>query len=82
MVGQTGIFVTLIFIIYINDIDTAIDAVLVVKKFADDTKGCGIVDTEGECDQIQNQLDRIYEWSVEWQMLFNADKCKVIDTCW
>ena len=67
-----------LFVIYINDIDDAVDTVLMIKKFADDTKGCGIANTIVDCHAIQEQLDNIFNWSVEWQMLFNMDKCKVI----
>ena len=27
---------------------------------------------------LQSALNNLHTWSVEWQMLFNADKCKVI----
>ena len=28
--------------------------------------------------QLQKSLDNLYEWSCEWQMLFNFDKCHVL----
>ena len=27
---------------------------------------------------LQNDLDKLHEWSVKWQMKFNIDKCVVI----
>ena len=67
-----------LFIMYINDIDSAIDTVMLVMKFADDTKGCGVVDHEEDCMKLQNELNKLQQWSLDWQMLFNMDKCKVI----
>ena len=47
-------------------------------KFADDTKcGAKVGDTFG-VENLRVDLKRVYQWSVEWQMLFNADKCTVM----
>jgi len=27
---------------------------------------------------MQNDLNELWSWSVDWQMLFNIDKCKVM----
>ena len=47
-------------------------------KFADDTKLAGTVSSECEINQVHSDLKQLYDWSVDWQMLFNADKCKVL----
>ena len=67
-----------LFIIYINDIEAAVDTILRVKKFADDTKACAVADNNENCQAIQKQIDELFKWSVDWQMLFNLDKCKII----
>ena len=77
-VPQGSVLGPCLFVMYINDIDAAIDTVFLVKKFADDTKACGIADTLDDCEILQQQINKLSEWSVEWQMLFNMDKCKVI----
>ena len=77
-VPQGSVIGPLLFIIYINDIDYAIDALTVIKKFADDTKICRHVDNTTDRDQLQHQLDNLFHWSREWQMLFNLDKCVVM----
>ena len=43
-----------------------------VLKFADDTK----VNTDGDRQHLQNDLDRLVKWSEKWQMLLNFGKCK------
>lgn len=34
---------------------------------------------EEDCKGLQEDLDRIYEWSQEWEIKFNAKKCKVLE---
>ena len=35
----------------------------------------GVVN-EIEIEQLRSDLQKLYNWSVDWQMMFNADKCK------
>jgi len=49
-----------------------------ILKFADDTKLVGIVSNESEVNQLRADLKHLYDWSVDWQMLFNTEKCKVM----
>jgi ribonuclease P/MRP protein subunit RPP40 len=65
-----------LFTIYINDLDDGILKKLL--KFADDTKILGKVATAGQIRELQDDLDRLLEWSDKWQMEFNAEKCKVM----
>ena len=48
------------------------------QKFADDTKCYMVVETEEERSRFQAMLQNLENWSSEWQMLFNMDKCHVI----
>ena len=61
---------------YINDIDLGLISKL--SKFADDSKLCKNVCLENDRDILQRDLDRLNEWSQQWQMQFNVDKCSVI----
>ena len=50
-----------------------------VLKFADDTKLFRKVNTDGDKQHLQNDLDRLVKWSEKWQML-NFGKCKCLHT--
>ena len=69
---------SLLFLIYINDLDDNI--ISNVLKFADDTKVFGRVNNDGDKQHLQNDLDRLVKWSEKWQMLFNFGKCKCLHT--
>ena len=69
----------LLFVIFINDVDTAVDVVLcALIKFADDTKGLHRVDSKEEAAQLQKGLDNLYLWSQMWQILFIRHKCHAL----
>ena len=38
------------------------------------------VNTDGDKQHLQNDLDRLVKWSEKWQMLFNFGKCKCLHT--
>ena len=73
-VPQGSVLGPILFLIYINDLDDSITSN--VLKFADDTKLFRKVNTDGDKQHLQNDLDRLVKWSEKWQMLFNFGKCK------
>ena len=75
-VPQGSVLGPLLFIIYINDIDDCVAGKIL--KFADDTKIYHTVYSDEDVSDLQSDLCNLVEWSNEWQMLFNADKCKVM----
>ena len=46
--------------------------------FADDTKLWNIIRHESYSRELQEDLDRLREWSNNWLLDFNTEKCKVM----
>ena len=76
-VPQGSVLGPLLFLIYINDLDDNITSN--VLKFADNTKVFRKVNTDGDKQHLQNDLDRLVKWSEKWQM-FNFEKFKCLHT--
>ena len=66
----------MLFLIYINDINT--DLFSKICKFTDDTKIGRAVATEDEVQLLRDYLKNLAKWSIDWQMLFNVEKCVVM----
>ena len=78
-VPQGSVLGPILFLIFINDIDNAIDCVTTfMKKFADDTKIASVVDDLTQSQKFQEQIDSLMRWGEIWQMSFNFDKCVVM----
>ena len=65
------------FVIYINDIDSYVSSKIL--KFADVTKIVVVVSSPEGVKQLKQDLVDLYRWSNDWLMLFNTDKCKVMN---
>ncbi len=77
-VPQGSVLGPILFLIYINDIDSAAHKVKFFSKFADDTKLGHPVKSEADRDVLQSQLNSLCVWAKKWGMEFNVDKCKVL----
>jgi len=64
------------FLIFIDDLEVGIKNT--VYKFADDTKVLAQVQSDAERKLLQEDLDKLTEWTKKWQMSFNTKKCKVM----
>ena len=63
----------LLFLTYINDLPNGLTST--VKLFTNDTLLYGVV---VDCDNLQDDLNKLEIWQHEWQMQFNPSKCNVI----
>ena len=75
-VPQGSILGSMLFVIFINDIDSTVVSSLL--KFADDTKTLGQVPDVEHAFTLQEDLHSMYKWSQDWQLLFNFTKCKCL----
>ena len=73
-VPQGSVLGPILFLIYINDLDD--DITSKVLKFADDTKVFRKIKSDADRQHLQDDLNKLIEWSEKWQMLFNFGKCK------
>ena len=75
-VPQGSVLGPLLFIIFINDLPEAVKCG--VKLYADDTKIYYIVNSIINSEELQQEINQLYEWSVIWQLEFHPDKCHVV----
>ena len=73
-VPQGTVLGPLMFLIYINDIGENITSNL--RLFADDSLLYCVVEIPQDCLSLQEDLDKLTQWSYKWQMNFNVSKCK------
>ncbi len=77
-VPQGSVLGPILFLVFINDLDSVVEEVEIVRKFADDTKMGQTVGSQEEKDKLQQAIDRLMEWATRWGMVFNVSKCKVM----
>ena len=74
-VTQGSVLVPLLFLIYINDLESNIRSN--IKFFADDTMLFSIVkDPEISANELNHDLDIIHKWAHQWKLEFNPDPTK------
>ena len=76
-VPQGAVLAPLMFLVYINDMPEGVKSYM--SLFADDAKVLKPIKNEESCRELQEDLNRLHEWSMKWKMEFNAKKCHVIE---
>ena len=72
-IPQGSVLGPILFTVFINDLPLSISSH--VKIFADDTK---VYNTIENTTLLQDDLDKLVEWSNRWLLPFNVDKCTVL----
>ena len=65
-------------IIFINDMINCISPGTNIALYADDTKIWRKIQKWGDHDILQQDINKLYEWSVNNKMKFHPQKCKVL----
>ena len=73
-VPQGSVLGSLLFLSYINDLPENVSSS--IKLFADDTKIWNIIRSEVDRLSLQDDLGKLNDWSKQWLLRFNIDKCK------
>ena len=75
-VPQGSVLGPVLFLIYINDLDEGV--ISEIGKFADDSKLGKSISSSADIRLLEDDLSKLEDWSVKWQMLFNVDKCSIM----
>ena len=73
-IPQGSVLGPTLFVIFINDMPEIVESMC--QLFADDAKIFRNVSSREDCIKLQNDLDKLTEWSARWQLPFNVEKCK------
>ena len=77
-VPQGTVLGPLMFLLYINDIGDNINNGTKIKLFADDCLLFRPISNPADQHQFQKDLDSLVNWSHQWQMSFNPQKCHTL----
>ena len=77
-VPQGSVLGPVLFLVFINDIDSICPGRSRLKLFADDLKIHSIVDINNPTATIQQSLNQLVKWSAEWQLPINIKKCSFV----
>ena len=79
-VPQVSVIGPLLFLILIGDIDQEV-AHSFISSFADDTRIGNGIQTNEDASQLQQDLDKVYQWATRNNMTFNDTKFDLIRYC-
>ena len=76
-VPHGSVLAPIMFLVYINDFTEGVSSY--ISLFADDAKLLRKIRNHKDCEELQNDINKIYEWSMIWEMEFNAKICRVLE---
>jgi hypothetical protein len=75
-VPQGSVLGPLLFLVFINDMPAGLNHIC--KLYADDSKLIAVIKTDEDRLKLQEDLDKVCDWSAKWKIGFNVAKCKVM----
>ena len=75
-VPQGSVLGPILFLVYVNDLPDKVKSHL--RLFADDTAAYLAITKLAESKQLQDDLDTLQEWEIDWDKEFNPGKCQVM----
>ena len=78
-VPQGSLLGPFFFVIFISDLPHVVLPGSTIALYAGDCKCSRIIDTAGDLELFQQDLDSLHQWSVRNFMNFNVKKCKIME---
>ena len=75
-IPQGSVLGPCLFIMFVNELPELVHSGL--QMFADDTKLFCKIQGSQDCQKLQQDIDSLILWANQWQMQFNASKCKIM----
>ncbi len=72
-IPQGSVLGPLLFVVFINDLPESVSSEAYL--FADDTKIFNRIKHTSDADQLQDDLDKLADWSNKWLLKFHPQKC-------
>ena len=75
-IPQGTVLGPILFLLFISDINNDIESI--ASMFADDTRVLGNIASEEDVEKMQSDLNKIYKWAEDNNMLFNNSKFEIL----
>ena len=73
---QGSVLGPLMFVMFMNNLPEVIESYC--KFYEDDTKIIRVIEDDSIDDTLQRDIDSVTNWTKEWLMKLNSNKCKVM----
>ena len=77
-VPQGSVLGPLLFLMYINDLPEVVSEGTSIRLFADDCLAYRKIQSVNDQNTLQDDLQKLHQWTVLWGMRFNPSKCQIM----